>query len=130
MTVSKTKPVILCIRRCKSLASLKSFLLHASQLSGASIMCFLLLSLLRIHHLGRLQQLTARWQAFFVSILSSLRAHCEGCCNVVSKKIAVVCFDWSSGSWKYQVRGLPLFQLHLNFRRAEVVPWVAFVKRI
>ena len=30
----------LCMERCKSLGSLKSFLLYASQLSGASILCF------------------------------------------------------------------------------------------
>ena len=49
-----------------------------------SILCFLILSLLRVHHWGWLQQLTAGWLAFFVSILSSLRAHCWSSCNMVA----------------------------------------------
>ena len=65
----------LCMGRCKSLGSLKSFLCYAPQLSGASILCFLILSPLRVHRCGWVQQLTARWQAFFVSSLSSLRGH-------------------------------------------------------
>ena len=48
----------LCIGRCKSLGSLNSFLWYAPQLSGARILCFL--------------------------ILSSLRAHCLGSCNVMA----------------------------------------------
>ena len=38
--------------RCKSLGSLKLFLWHAPQFSGASILCFLILGLLREHHQG------------------------------------------------------------------------------
>ena len=63
------------IGRCKSLAA---------QPSGASILCFLILSLLRVYH----------WSGCSVwwsdgrhpaSILSSLRAHCCGSCNVMAK---------------------------------------------
>ena len=38
--------------RCKSLGSLKSFLWYAPQLSGASILCFHILSFLRVHSWG------------------------------------------------------------------------------
>ena len=44
--------VCLCMERYKSLGSLKSFLWYAPQLSGASILCFLILSFLRVHCLG------------------------------------------------------------------------------
>ena len=39
-----------CMGRCKSLGSLKSFLSYASQLSGASILCFHIPNFLRAHH--------------------------------------------------------------------------------
>ena len=39
----------LCMGRCKSLGLLKSFLWYAPQLSGDSILCFLILSSLRVH---------------------------------------------------------------------------------
>ena len=39
----------LCMRRCKSLGSLKSLLSHAPQQSGASILCFHILNLLGVH---------------------------------------------------------------------------------
>ena len=39
-----------------------------------SVLCFLILSLLRVPHLGSLQQVAAKWLVLFVSILSSLRA--------------------------------------------------------
>ena len=42
----------LCMGRCKSLGSLKSFLWYAPQLSRASILCFLIPSLLRVHCWG------------------------------------------------------------------------------
>ena len=71
----------LCMGRCKSLDSLKSFLWYAPQLSGASILCFLILSLLRVHHWGWLQWLMVWWWASS-SILSSLRAHHPVSCNV------------------------------------------------
>ena len=45
----------LCMGRCKSLGSLKSFLWYAPQLSGASILCFHFLSFLRAHHREWLQ---------------------------------------------------------------------------
>ena len=38
--------------KMQSLGSLKSFLRYSPQLSGASILCFLILSLLRVHHWG------------------------------------------------------------------------------
>ena len=66
--------------RCKSLGSLRSFLWYAPQLSGASVLCFYLLPFLRAHCREWLQSggcnlMPARWQVFFVSFLSSLRAH-------------------------------------------------------
>ena len=60
--------------RCKSLGSLKSFLWYASQLSGASILCFLTLSLLRVHRRGA----CSCWLldgGHPASTLSPLRAH-------------------------------------------------------
>ena len=45
----------LCTGRCKSLGSLKSFLWNAPQLSGASILCFYILSFLGAHHREWLQ---------------------------------------------------------------------------
>ena len=53
----------LCMGRCKSPSSLKLFLWYAPQLSGTSILCFLILSLLKVHGQEWLQQLTARWRA-------------------------------------------------------------------
>ena len=54
------------------------------QLSGASIPCFLILSLLRVHHgvgVGGWWLLDGRHS---VSFLSSLRAHHQSGCNVVA----------------------------------------------
>ena len=45
----------LCMRRCKSLGSLKSVLWYPPQLSGASILCFHVLSFLKLHLWGWLQ---------------------------------------------------------------------------
>ena len=54
----------LCMRRWKSLGSLKSFLWYVRQLSGASILCFPILRLLRVHRFGGgLQWPMAWWQA-------------------------------------------------------------------
>ena len=53
----------LCMRRCKSLGSLKSFLCYAPQLSGASILCFLILSFLKLHRWGGCSLTMARWPA-------------------------------------------------------------------
>ena len=74
-----------CMGRCKSLGSLKSFLCYAPQLSGASILCFLILSSFRAHHRWRgpggvmwwLEGCSSLcfliWQAIFFSlILASL----------------------------------------------------------
>ena len=79
----------LCMGRCKSLGSLKSFLWYAPQLSGDSILCFPILSLLRVHR----QEWLQRWlldgfgsgqPVSLVSIPSSLRAHPPGSCNVMA----------------------------------------------
>ena len=43
--------IFLCMGRCKSLGSLKSFLWCAPEVSGASILCFHILSFLRAHQL-------------------------------------------------------------------------------
>ena len=45
--------------RCKSLGSLKSLLWYAPQLSVAWILCFLILSLFRVHPQGWLPRVTA-----------------------------------------------------------------------
>ena len=74
--------------RCKSLGSLKSFLWYAPQPSGASILsilCFLILSLLRVYHWGGGAGVEgcSDWGlgsgSPFVSILSSLQAHRPRC---------------------------------------------------
>ena len=49
----------LCMGRCKSLGSLKSFLSYAPQLSGARILGFLIQSPFRVYPRGWLQSLTA-----------------------------------------------------------------------
>ena len=49
----------LCMGRCKSLGSLKSFLSYAPQLSGARILGFLIQSPFRVYSRGWLQSLTA-----------------------------------------------------------------------
>ena len=64
----------LCVGRCKTLGSLKSFLLYASQLSGASILCFHILSFLRAQCREWLQS-DGCWTASILSFLSSFRAH-------------------------------------------------------
>ena len=51
----------LCMGRCKSLGSLKSYLWYAPQLSGVSILSFLILSFLRVHRWGWLRWLPGRW---------------------------------------------------------------------
>ena len=48
-----------------------------------SVLCFLILSLLRGHSLGSLQQVAAKWPVLLVSILSSLKAYLQSGCNVV-----------------------------------------------
>ena len=75
---------LLCMGRYKSLGSLKSFLWCASQLSGASILCFLILRDSSGTLLGCMQQLIPRWRPFFVSVLSSLWAHHQGSYYVVA----------------------------------------------
>ena len=72
-----------CIRRWKSLGSL-TFPLICTSLSGASILCFLILSLLGCLGGGVRQEPPARWRANSASSLSSLRAHCQDGCNVVT----------------------------------------------
>ena len=67
--------IFLCMGRCTSLGSLKSFLWYTPKLSEASILCFLILSLLRVHPRGWLQWLDGGHP---VSIPSSLRAHHRG----------------------------------------------------
>ena len=71
---------------CKTLGSLKSFLWPAPQLSGARILCFLILSLFRVprNPVGSGGLLTAKRQAFFVSILSSFWAYLPGSCNITA----------------------------------------------
>ena len=44
MSQAKEFSAFLCMRRCKSLGSLKAFLSYPSQLSGASILCFHILN--------------------------------------------------------------------------------------
>ena len=68
--------VFLCMRRCKSLSSQKSFLSYASQLSGTNILCFPGLTIE-----GGCSLMASGWQVLFSS-LSSLRVHwltVEGC---------------------------------------------------
>ena len=75
----------LCLHRYRSLGSLKSFLWYTPQLSGASILCFLILTFLRVHSwwVGGCRG----WLldgGHPVSILSSFRAHHQGGCNVMT----------------------------------------------
>ena len=65
----------LCMGRCKSLGSLKSFLWYAPQLSGASILCFHTLSFLRAHRCREWLQSDGSQMAGILSFLSSLRDH-------------------------------------------------------
>ena len=79
MSQVKEFSAFLCMGRCKSLGSLKSFLWYAPRLSGASVRCFL-----RAPLGSGCSLMAARWQVFFVSFLSSLRAHqltISGGCN-------------------------------------------------
>ena len=55
MSQVKGFSAFLCMRRYKSLSSLKSFLCYVPNLSGASILCFLILSSPRAHHWEWLQ---------------------------------------------------------------------------
>ena len=60
------------IDSCNSLGSLKSFLWHVPQLPGTRVLCFHILSFLRLYHwrwLGSL--MAARWQVFFPSWVPS-----------------------------------------------------------
>jgi len=63
---NQTSPVnefstFLCMGRCKSLGSLKSFLGFAPWLSRASILLFSILKPFRLHHWGQLQWLLSWW---------------------------------------------------------------------
>ena len=58
--------------KIQSLGSLESFLWYASLLPGASILCF---HILRAHQGSGCSLMAATRQVFFVSFLSSLRAH-------------------------------------------------------
>ena len=64
----------LCMGRCKSLGSLKSFPWSAPLLSGAGVLCFHILSFLGAHPREWLQS-DGCWMAGVLSFLSSLRAH-------------------------------------------------------
>ena len=70
--------VLLYVWEDKSLGSLNLFLWYVSLLSGASILCFHVLSFLRAYHREWLQSgwglMATRWQVFF-SFLNFLRAH-------------------------------------------------------
>ena len=73
----------LCMGKCKSLGSVKSFLWYVPQLSGASFLRFHILSFLRVHH-GEWLQPDGCQMADILSILSSLRAQqltIHGGCN-------------------------------------------------
>ena len=63
-----TSAISEALGRCKSLGSLKSFLWPAPHLSGARILCFPILRLLRVpgNRVGSGGLLTAKWQAFFL----------------------------------------------------------------
>ena len=67
----------LCMGRCKSLGSLKSFLWYAPQLLGANILCFIhILSFLRAHHREWLQWwLLDGWHSFLPEFPRSSPAH-------------------------------------------------------
>ena len=64
---------LLCMGRCKSLGSLESFLSYASQLSGASILHFHILSYSELTVGSGCSLMAARLQVFF-SFVSALRA--------------------------------------------------------
>ena len=63
----------LCVGRCKSLGSLKSFLSHAPQLSGASVSCIFTPEFLSVHCGSGCSLIGARSWVFF-SFLSALGA--------------------------------------------------------
>ena len=65
----------LCMGRCKSLGSLKSFLSYAPKLSGVSILCSCILSFLGAHPRGEWLQSDACYMAGGLSFLSSFRVH-------------------------------------------------------
>ena len=56
----------LCVGRCKSLGSLKSFLWHEPQLSGASILCFLFLFLFLFLTNGLLELVGVFFNFYFI----------------------------------------------------------------
>ena len=65
----------LCMRRCKSLDSLKSFLWCAPQFSGARIPCFRSQPEFRRAYCGEWLQSDGCWMAGVLSFLSPRRAH-------------------------------------------------------
>ena len=72
-----------CMGKFKTLGSLKPFLWSAPQLSGASILCFHILSFLGVHH-GEWPQSDHCQKESILSFLNSLRAHpltFSGGCN-------------------------------------------------
>ena len=70
--------VFLCMGKCKGLGSMKLFLWYAHQLSGANILGFFILSVLKDGCRSWLLN-----GGHPVSALRSLRAHCAGGCNVI-----------------------------------------------
>lgn len=83
----KESCALLYMRQCKSQDSLKSSLWYAPQLSGASLLCPLILSL---HRTRGEDGWRSHWRGWLLgggnplSILSSLRSHYQGGCNVMS----------------------------------------------
>ena len=72
----------LSLARCKSLGSLKSFLRYAPQLSGATILCFFILSLRRVRGWGWLPWLRAwQWAAHLSSSWVPLGLRVQGSCS-------------------------------------------------
>ena len=113
-----------CIRRWKSLGSL-TFPLMCTSLSGASILCFLILSLLGVPWEGVRQELPARWQANSASNLSSLRAHCQDGCNVVTWSLqhpllTQHCSSWLNG--RKQAVGVYIWK-ELSQEKVPVMMW-------
>ena len=91
----------LCIGRCKSLGSLRSFLWYAPQVSGASLLCFHILSVLRAHCRKWLQS--------------------DDCCAVlclVPQSCPTLCNPWTV------VCQAPLFMVILQ---ARILEWVAML---
>ena len=76
---------LLCTGRCKSLGSLKSFLWYASQLPGASILCFHILSSSGLTVGSGCSLMADRWQILFFLIYFRFSG---------SHRWAVITDDW------------------------------------